>query len=114
MRERQRRALRAKKIKRNRMIAAATVVTILLLCITIGSIVLKTEAADEQASYKYYTEVFVDRDCSLWSLARKYMSQEYDSQQSYIDEICSINNIYDESIEYGQRIVVPYYSSEIK
>lgn len=64
--------------------------------------------------YKYYTEVRVFRDDTLWTIADRYMSVGYDSIEEYIQEICEVNSISHHKIYYGQQLIVPYYSYEFK
>ena len=80
--------LRRKQIIRNRRIS---------LCMTILS----------------YTEVRVDRGDTLWSIADRYMTEEYTSRKSYVREVQKLNNIGCD-VRYGQRILVPYYSEDVK
>lgn len=45
----------------------------------------------------------------------EYMTEEYDSPKTYIKEVKSINSLTDvDKIYAGQRIVIPYYSTELK
>lgn len=42
-------------------------------------------------------------------------TEEYDSPKTYIKEVKSINSLTDvDKIYAGQRIVIPYYSTELK
>ena len=106
------RRLRRKQIKRNRRIS---------LCMTILSISFLLivffcnfqVVAERPLTYKYYTEVRVDRGDTLWSIAGRYMTEEYTSRKSYVKEIQKINNIGCD-LQYGQKILVPYYSEDRK
>ena len=52
---------------------------------------------------------------SLWDIANEHMTEEYDSPKTYIKEVKSINSLTDvDKIYAGQRIVIPYYSTELK
>lgn len=45
----------------------------------------------------------------------EHMTEEYDSPKTYIKEVKSINSLTDvDKIYAGQRIVIPYYSTELK
>lgn len=107
-----RKRLRRKQIKRNRRIS---------LCMSILSVSFLLVVffcnfrvvAEKPAPYKYYTEVRVDRGDTLWSIAERYMTEEYASRKSYVKEIQKINNLGCE-LQYGQKILVPYYSEEVK
>ena len=71
---------------------------------------------NETLPLKYYTGVIVKSGDTLWTIADNYIDYEqYRSKQAYIDEVCSINNLYEESdIHPGQRLIVPYFSEEFK
>lgn len=104
--------LRRKQIIRNRRIS---------LCMTILSVSFLLivffcnfqVVAEKPSTYKYYTEVRVDRGDTLWSIADRYMTEEYTSRKSYVREVQKLNNIGCD-VRYGQRILVPYYSEDVK
>lgn len=58
---------------------------------------------------KQFTSIQVRRGDSLWTIAKKYMGDEYTSVDDYIDEVCKTNHIYDGKITDGMYLVVPYY-----
>ena len=102
---------RRRQIQRNRRIALAT---ILVLCsvfvfLSVGNISAKAH----QESYKYYTDVKVTENDTLWSIAKKYRTKEYRTMNAYIKEVCKINGIGTEIYD-GQILVIPYYSHELK
>jgi hypothetical protein len=90
-------------------IAAAILTFFLVLVFSARS----TEAV-ERPLYKYYTVVEADSGDSLWSIASEHISEGYDNCGQLIDEIMSINHLSGETIDVGQHIVVPYYSTEYK
>ncbi len=102
---------RRKQIQRNRRIAfiACLMLCSVFLFMTAGNI----SASANQNTYKYYTDVKVQKDDTLWSIAKKYRTKEYATVKSYIAEVRSINGIGTEIYE-GQVLVVPYYSGELK
>ena len=66
-------------------------------------------------AYKYYTDIVIQKGESLWDIANEHMTEEYDSPKTYIKEVKSINSLTDvDKIYAGQRIVIPYYSTELK
>ena len=65
-------------------------------------------------TYKYYTSIEVDQGESLWSIASDHMSPEYRDIYDYMSEIASINHLHGDQLDRGQRIIIPYYSTEIK
>lgn len=102
-RERRRKCLSA-------LIALLAAVGMILICsVSYGSI--NSSAND---GFKYYTSVTVEAGESLWVLAEEYVDGvHYDSRESYIAEVCSINHLADENaITAGQMLILPYYSQE--
>lgn len=106
---------RRKEIQRIALLALAAVLLLLIL-LWGGTAILKVHAVEKQMPerYKYYTEVYVHKDDTLWDIANTYMSEEYESVDDYIQEVREINSIYFSDIYYGQRLMVPYYSDEYK
>lgn len=102
-RERRRKCLSA-------FIAVLAAVGMILICsVSYGAI--NSSAND---GFKYYTSVTVEAGASLWELAEEYVDGvHYDSHESYIAEVCSINHLADENaITAGQMLILPYYSQE--
>ena len=65
-------------------------------------------------TYKYYTSIEVDQGESLWSIAVDHMSPEYKDVYDYMSEIATINPLHGDQLDRGQRIIIPYYSTEYK
>ena len=88
---------------------AAAFMGIALLSMLFGAI--RTQAAPAEPAYKYYTSVQIQSGDTLWSIADMYMTEEYASIDTYIDEVRSINHIAaGDMIHAGQYLTVPYYS----
>ena len=104
--------LRRKQIRRNRRISLCISILSVSFLLVIFSCNFKA-TAEKPAIYKYYTEVRVDRGDTLWSIADRFMTEEYTSRRAYVREIQLINNLGCE-LQYGKRILVPYYSEEVK
>lgn len=107
--------LLSKKSIRNHMLYLIITVSFIVAGILIGSSI--TGLADinisEEASYKYYTSITVEKGDTLWSIASKYMSSEYDQIEDYITEVRSLNHLYDNGISAGECLTIPYYSPEM-
>lgn len=108
------RMLRLQRERRRKCLSAfiallAAVGMILICSVSYGSI--NSSAND---GFKYYTIVTVEAGESLWVLAEEYVDGvHYDSRESYIAEVCSINHLADENaITAGQMLILPYYSQE--
>jgi len=68
-------------------------------------------AAKESVEYKYYKSIEVSRGDSLWSIAKEYMSQNYDSIYDYIDELKQMNHLDSDDIHAGQYHIMRRISS---
>ena len=58
---------------------------------------------------KTVTSVLIEPGDTLWSIASKFYTDEYESIPSYIKEIQKSNGLYTEEIHAGRYIIVPYY-----
>lgn len=80
-----------------------------------GFFISKSLAKEEESStYKYYTSVRIEHGDTLWSIAEKYISNEYESIYAYIRELKRMNNLNSDDIVAGQNITIAYYSDEYK
>ena len=112
----QRKLIRVLRLRRERkrkcivlsVAAFATFCMILVCAISYNSI-----SSNANDGFKYYTSVIVEAGESLWDIAGDHIDGHYDSRDSYIAEIRSINHL-DENgtVIAGQILIVPYYSSE--
>lgn len=108
------RILRLRRERRRKCMAALVAMTATVFMILICAVSYRAIDSNANTGFKYYTGVTVGVGESLWELAGEYMDREhYDSRESYIKEVCSINHLTDEnSITAGQMLILPYYSSE--
>lgn len=118
MREARSRQLR---IRRMRYIRRCVLLSLLLVFLCVAGVVyskIVVGATSKQKStdglYKYYAEVRVHRDDTLWSIANDYFSEGYSSLEEFMQEIREINSISFNKIYYGQLLIVPYYSEEFR
>ena len=51
-----------------------------------------------------FTNVYVDRDTTLWGVSQKYISDEYTNIRAYMEEVKSINHLPDDQLIYGTTI----------
>ncbi len=110
---RQIRESRRRKARRARILRMAGVLVIgLLLGIILSGFNRAPKA--KVPVYKYYTSVTVGRDDTLWGIAREHITKEYSSMKKYMKEICELNNMRTDSVYYGQKLMLPYYSYEQK
>lgn len=104
--------MRMRQVRRNRRIAAIIGIIFMAVILSVLFNHLNVTAQKPQ-TYKYYTDVRVQRDDTLWSIAEEYMTEEYKSIDEYVREVQKINHV-GNVIEYGQCLMVPYYSEELK
>ena len=64
--------------------------------------------------YKYYTSIQIAYGDSLWSIAEEYRTAEYADIYSYIEEVMEINHLSSDRLQAGDKLCIPYYSSEFK
>ncbi len=85
-------------------------ITILLLGLSITHLASKAETIDELHYYKYYTSITVQSGDTLYSIAKANLTN-YDSVDTYIAEVASINHLTSADIDYGMNLIIPYYST---
>lgn len=69
-----------------------------------------TEYEEEQkTSKKYYKSIVVESGDSLYSIANKYYSADYDSIENFIYEIKKVNGLRSDYICQGRYLTIPYY-----
>ena len=107
------------RIRRQREMRKNLLIFVMTLCLIVtGSFTLsafRSNAKDDsvETSYKYYKSIVVADNDTLWSIAEKYMDKDhYDSITEYIEEVKDMNSLQDETINYGEYLVIPYYSNE--
>ena len=105
---------RLRIVRRQRIILGLIIAVIVFAFAFLGT-KLVLSAHSENIRFKYYTTITVHSDDTLGSIAGDYISSEYKDADSYIREVCAINNLNEEGRIYaGESLVVPYYSDEFK
>lgn len=87
---------------------------ILLFIILGSSIHILANGSDNCPFNKYYTSIQVEDGDTLWSIADKYIGENSVDKESYVNDICRMNNLTDGQIHSGEYIIVAYYSHDIK
>ncbi len=101
---------RRMRIVRHQRIALALIVAVLIFLITFVTAVLMSSASSNEIKTKRYTNLTVSCGDTLWSIADRYMTEEYDSHDQYIKEVCGINHLSeDDVILAGTNVIIPYY-----
>lgn len=95
---------------KKRVWTVGVAILIMLVVFSVGFIT-KTVTAQRYADrIKLVTSIEVKRGDTLWSIASKYMSDEYNDMNEYIEEIKSSNGMASDDIHTGNFIIVPYYA----
>lgn len=104
---------RHRELKRKLTLFAATLCLIMICAISYHSIKSSATSGDSM-NFKYYTSITVQDGETLWSIADDYIDySQYKNKNAYIAEVMNINQLADASdIISGQKLTVPYYSSE--
>ncbi|SHO45714.1 LysM peptidoglycan-binding domain-containing protein [Anaerocolumna xylanovorans] len=61
-------------------------------------------------SKKQVVSIQINKGDTLWSIAGRYITDDYKDMNSYIREIKETNRLYSDTIHEGGYIVVPYYA----
>lgn len=87
-----------------------TVVTLSLILFLSLTFTTKVNADNEVHYYKYYQSYTVQNGDTLWKIAGKFAHDE--TRKSYINEVITLNEMCGTYIVAGQKLVIPYYSTE--
>lgn len=79
---------------------------ILLFIILGSSIHILANGSDNRPFNKYYTSIQVEDGDTLWSIADKYIGENSVDKESYVNDICRMNNLTDGQIHSGEYIIV--------
>ncbi|NLJ97486.1 MAG: LysM peptidoglycan-binding domain-containing protein [Clostridiales bacterium] len=84
-----------------------------LLIVIIFTVFLTTKtvtAKREIDRVKQVTSIQIQKGDTLWSIASRYISDEYKDMNEYIEEIMHSNGLVSEDINAGKYIIIPYYA----
>lgn len=86
----------------------------------LGGFIIKRDALTASAGtdpaenrYKYYMSIEIQKDDSLWGIAKQYRTSEYSTIDEYVKEVKQINHLVSDLIYEGAYLCIPYYSSEL-
>ena len=105
-------------VVRKRFIYGMRLAFVAAVALCIALLIVKRTAKPTEATkeirYKYYTSIPVQQGDSLWSIAEKYITSEYEDIHAYIDEVIQMNQLKTTSIKAGSYLCVPYYAPDYK
>lgn len=101
---------RKKEMRKNFLLFVMTVCLIVTCSISMSTFRSSAQDDSVKTSYKYYKSITVSNNDTLWSIAEEYMDAEhYDSVNDYINEVIRMNSLPNDTICYGQHLIIPYY-----
>lgn len=68
-------------------------------------------SVDQKNRVKMVVSVQIERNDTLWDIAKEYYTYEYGSIDEYVREIMKVNSLKGDCIHSGAYIVIPYYTS---
>ena len=71
------------------------------------------DSGEKDTNNKYYKCIEVAPGETLWTIADRYASTEYDSYQEYINEVIQINQMDCSTLYADQKLIIPYYAEAI-
>ncbi len=118
--ERKRIWAKRKEAKRRMMIKKITA-TVSVLALALASVLFtvfitagKAQAKEEKAYYKYTTVIEIMPGDTLTSIAKEHL-EGYANVNEYIEEVRFMNNLRSsENLIAGNKLFIPYYSTEVK
>ena len=108
---------RMRIVRRQRLALAAIIAVIVATTIFIIMTLTSNATSDTFVpEYKYYKQITVHSGDTLWNIASANMSEgHYRNLDAYIAEVSSINHLpEDGTINAGENLIIPYFSSEYK
>ena len=109
---------REKTIRRNIKVFFVLPILLVVLAGTIycGGVLSNAHGnlEEEPVGFKYYKSIKIEQGDTLWGIAQKYMTDEYDSPQQYIKEIKQLNGLTSDNIQESKHLLIAYYDPELK
>lgn len=75
---------------------------------------VKAGGEDDNVLYKYFHMIEIEAGDTLWEIAKENYDPSSQTIKEYIAEVMNINHLYGTEIYAGERIMIPYYSAELK
>ena len=89
----------------------SAVITLILFCgcFLFGSFLsfAQNSRTEEPVQFKCYKSIVIQEGDSLWSLA-----ESETAVKEYIKELKQINQLESETIQTGEHLIIPYYTTE--
>ncbi len=106
---------RQRELRRNVMLTVMTICFIITFSISLNGFLSNAKGSSGREVHKCYKSITISNGDSLWSIAKDNMDEEqYPSIYSYIKEVKQINSLHTNSINYGECLIIPYYTHNYK
>ena len=109
---------RRMRIVRRQRLALAAIIAVIMATMIFIIMTLSSSATSDKfvPEYKYYRQITVHSGDTLWNIASANLQTEhYKNVGAYMAEISSINHLAEDgSINAGENLILPYYSTEYK
>ena len=114
-----RRELYARRKQQQRIrsiISIGALILTILVVFSVSGLVTNARSTSDEQEYKYFMSYELEKGDSLWAIAEDHFdTNNYESVDQYMEEICIINSItIDTTLYEGMNLIVPYYSTEFK
>jgi cell division protein YceG involved in septum cleavage len=89
------------------------IAVIVLFIVMIFTVILATKnvtAKRDGYRVKQVISIEIKKGDTLWGIASRHMSDEYNDMNDYIAEIMVSNGLSSDNIQAGNHIIVPYYA----
>jgi uncharacterized membrane protein YvbJ len=97
-------------ISRRRLWMIGSIILALLVLFSMYFVSKTVTAQREGRRIKLVTSVEIEKGDTLWSIASRYITEEYDDINDYIKELKNSNGLTSDTIHAGNFIIVPYYA----
>ena len=103
---------RRQAVRRHTSLAALICIAVVIA--SLSAVIV--EAADSNSSAatsdtRYYTSITIEKDDTLWSIARLYSPEGVDTGR-YVNDIRRVNNLHNDNITAGCSLIIYYYAGE--
>lgn len=109
-----RKRIRKQRANRVKLLGIGFLALLITLIFSVRAAATANAGTADSSRTKYYTSIRIEKDVSLWEIACDHMTEEYNSQQEYIEEVMQMNHLESDVIYEGAYLCIPYYSSEQK
>ena len=90
------------------------IIIFVMLLISLFTISTQVNAEKSPTREKLVTSIRIEKGDSLWSIAERYMTEEYTNIKTYIEEIKRSNGLTSDVIYEGAYLIIPYYSTTME